>query len=105
MAGRILAVAQQKGGSGKTTLAAHLAVAATSEGRSVAAIDMDPQGSFAAWAELRAEMRAAAGETGPGFDLLTIAGWRIAAETEPSSRAAAEIAALWREIAGNLGAR
>jgi len=54
MAGRIIAAAQQKGGAGKTTLAAHLAVAAAETGLTVLALDIDPQGSLAAWGALRA---------------------------------------------------
>ncbi len=43
----IIAVASQKGGSGKTTLAGHLAVAADSAGAGpVALVDTDPQGSL-----------------------------------------------------------
>ena len=49
MAGRIITVAQQKGGSGKTTLAANLAVAMRGRGLSVALIDTDPQGSLGRW--------------------------------------------------------
>jgi chromosome partitioning protein len=47
---RILTIASQKGGAGKTTLAAHLAVEAkrTNAGP-VAVVDTDPQGSLAAW--------------------------------------------------------
>jgi chromosome partitioning protein len=46
----VLAVASQKGGSGKTTLAGHLAVEAERRGAGpVALIDTDPQGSLAAW--------------------------------------------------------
>ncbi|SDD62634.1 chromosome partitioning protein [Paracoccus isoporae] len=49
MAGRIITVAQQKGGSGKTTLAANLAVAMRGRGLSVALVDTDPQGSLGRW--------------------------------------------------------
>ena len=46
----ILALTSQKGGSGKTTLAGHLAVAAEREGAGpVALIDTDPQGSLTDW--------------------------------------------------------
>ena len=47
---KVLCVASQKGGAGKTTLAAHLAVAAEAGGRGpVVMIDTDPQGSLTAW--------------------------------------------------------
>ena len=47
---RVIAVASQKGGSGKTTLAGHLAVQAERDGAgSVALVDADPQGSLADW--------------------------------------------------------
>jgi chromosome partitioning protein len=47
---RIIAVASQKGGSGKTTLAGHLAVAADRAGAGpVALVDADPQGSLSEW--------------------------------------------------------
>ena len=47
---RILTLASQKGGTGKTTLDAHLAVEAErSKAGPVAVIDTDPQGSLAAW--------------------------------------------------------
>jgi chromosome partitioning protein len=47
---RIITIASKKGGSGKTTLAGHLAVEADRNGSGpVAIIDTDPQGSLAAW--------------------------------------------------------
>jgi chromosome partitioning protein len=51
---RVLTIASQKGGTGKTTLAAHLAVEAESAGAGpVAVVDTDPQGSLAAWWNIR----------------------------------------------------
>jgi chromosome partitioning protein len=53
---RVIAIASQKGGSGKTTLAGHLAVQAERSGTgSVALIDTDPQGSLADWWNEREE--------------------------------------------------
>ncbi len=50
---RVITISQQKGGSGKTTIAAHLAVALAQKGYKVSAIDTDPQGSLTAWHEAR----------------------------------------------------
>jgi chromosome partitioning protein len=52
---RTVAVASQKGGCGKTTLALHLAVAAERAGYATVVIDMDPQGTAEAWSEWRKE--------------------------------------------------
>src|SRR5882672_9414802 len=47
---RIMALASQKGGSGKTTIAAHLAVQAGRVGQGPAVlVDTDPQGSLGEW--------------------------------------------------------
>ncbi|OYX00892.1 MAG: cobyrinic acid ac-diamide synthase [Bosea sp. 32-68-6] len=50
---RTITLVTQKGGAGKTTLAASLAVAATEAGEKVVALDLDPQGSLAAWGNTR----------------------------------------------------
>ena len=62
---RVLALASQKGGSGKTTLSGHLAVQAQRVGAGpVVLIDTDPQGSLADWwNEREAEMPAFAQTT------------------------------------------
>ncbi|NCO20871.1 MAG: ParA family protein [Rhodobacterales bacterium] len=49
MTGKVITVAQQKGGSGKTTIAANLAVAFVRDGANVALLDTDPQGSLGRW--------------------------------------------------------
>jgi chromosome partitioning protein len=71
MAGKVLTLAQQKGGAGKTTLAAQLAVAFASVGKGVALVDIDPQGSLAGWFKLR-------GNTGKAgrIALTAVTGWR-----------------------------
>jgi chromosome partitioning protein len=50
---RTVAILSQKGGSGKTTLALHLAVAAEKAGQLAAVIDLDPQASAAGWKDSR----------------------------------------------------
>jgi chromosome partitioning protein len=56
---RTVAFLTQKGGAGKTTLAASLAVAAAAAGEKVIALDLDSQGSLARWAERRKAANAA----------------------------------------------
>ncbi len=56
MNGRIICVVQQKGGAGKTTLVSNLATAYLLEGKTVALLDTDPQGSLGKWMDIREEM-------------------------------------------------
>jgi len=51
---KIITIAQQKGGAGKTTVAAHLAVGLAETKKKVACIDLDPQASLSTWARVRA---------------------------------------------------
>jgi len=75
--GKIIAVAQQKGGAGKTMLASQLAVA-FAETASVAILDIDPQASLTIWAKLRAT----ATKAGSHITATTTAGWRLSTELE-----------------------
>lgn len=50
---KVISLITQKGGTGKTTLAASLAVAAQEAGEKVYMIDLDPQGSLMSWGQRR----------------------------------------------------
>jgi chromosome partitioning protein len=79
--GFVVAVAQQKGGAGKSTVAANLAVALAADGTRVALLDTDPQQSLARWWEERANQSRA---TPLSFE--TPAGWRIPAAIDRLKR-------------------
>jgi len=83
MVGKVVTVAQQKGGAGKTTLAVHLAAYWAQSGRNVAAVDIDPQGSFAHWTELRFAARP---NQGLGFGFAKLSGWRLPHELDRLAR-------------------
>lgn len=78
MAGRIITVAQQKGGSGKTTLTVNLAVALRRRGLSVAVLDTDPQGSLGRWFMERLDRQ---GED-EGLEFTTSSAWGASYESE-----------------------
>lgn len=52
---KTIAVLNQKGGAGKTTIATHLATALQHSGHTVLLVDSDPQGSARDWAAVRDE--------------------------------------------------
>ena len=72
----VLTIAQQKGGSGKTTLAVNLAVQFRRMDLRVALIDTDPQGSLGRWFMARRD----AGIT--DMDFTTASAWGVGYEVE-----------------------
>lgn len=50
---KTIAIVSRKGGSGKTTLAVHVAVAASLNKKQTAIIDLDPQASASGWGDSR----------------------------------------------------
>lgn len=50
---QVIGLLKQKGGTGATTIAVHLALAATEGGRRVCIVDTDPQHSALTWADAR----------------------------------------------------
>jgi chromosome partitioning protein len=70
---KVIVVAQQKGGAGKTTLCVQLGAALAERGR-VLLIDTDPQQTLTRWAALRA---ARGGETKVPLAIETLSGWRV----------------------------
>jgi chromosome partitioning protein len=86
---RVLAMASQKGGSGKTTLSGHLAVQAQRAGAGpVVLIDIDPQGSLADWWNERQDEYPAFAQTTVArlqsdLDLLQQQGFKLAVIDTP----------------------
>jgi chromosome partitioning protein len=69
----VIVVASQKGGVGKTTIAAHLAVRAGLEGNGpIALVDTDPQGSLSEWWDARTDEHAP-GDAAPNDGALSLA--------------------------------
>ncbi len=80
MVAKVITIAQQKGGAGKTTMAAHLAVAWAQSGRRrVAIVDIDPQGSLTQWYNVRTERL---GAEATKLTFATISGWRVRSEID-----------------------
>ena len=81
MTARIVTVAQQKGGAGKTTLAITLAVAWAGQSKKVALLDIDPQGSVTAWGGLRQGVAGVA-----PLHITAVSGWRTGTEIDRLKR-------------------
>lgn len=73
-----ITIAQQKGGAGKTTIAAQLSVTLRRAGRKVALVDVDPQASLTAWHNLRQEILGA----DCGIHLVQASGWKLSTELD-----------------------
>ncbi len=86
---RVLALASQKGGSGKTTLSGHLAVQAERAGAGpVVLIDIDPQGSLADWwnermAETPAFAQTTVTRLAADLEVLRLQGFKLAVIDTP----------------------
>lgn len=72
----VITIAQQKGGSGKTTLAVNLAVQFVKLGKRVAVLDTDPQGSLGRWFITRRERGI------EDMDFSTASAWGVGYEAE-----------------------
>ena len=83
MSAKVITVAQQKGGAGKTTLAAHLAIALTAAKKKVAVVDIDPQQSLTMWYRMREERL---GDAGAGVLVNQVKGWRTKNEVDKLAR-------------------
>lgn len=82
--GRVILLAQQKGGAGKTTVLTQLAAHLAGDGDRVAVLDLDPQRSTTGWFQVRS----ARWPDGGGIELIESAEWRARSDIEKASRAA-----------------
>ena len=96
MPAKVIVVAASKGGCGKSTIAAALAVRATQDGSQVAIVDWEPQGSISIWWKLRGKpanptLTDTSGDIGKDIASARVAGadW-IVVDTPPDHMAVIE---------------
>lgn len=103
---RIIAVINQKGGSGKTTTAVNLAASLGKNGRRVLVVDLDPQASASSWLGIKDGGRglldvftdglALSGLVQPtleeGVELIPCSSWLVGAEKALANEVGAEFA-------------
>lgn len=82
MSAKIITVAQQKGGAGKTTVVAQLATVFAAQKKNVALVDIDPQASLTSWF---AERKRTLGEDNKLL-LTSVGGWRLKNELDRLQR-------------------
>ncbi len=82
MSGKVITVAQHKGGAGKTTLSAQLAAALQDSGADVLVIDVDPQGSLSEWHKARCETLGRKNK----ITLMQTQGWKMMREVPRLSK-------------------
>jgi chromosome partitioning protein len=80
-----VAIVSQKGGSGKTTLAIHLATTAAINGKLTCIIDLDPQASAAAWGDWRGDFQP---------DVITCPPVRLARTIQTATRGGVEFVVI-----------
>lgn len=78
MGTKIITIAQQKGGAGKTTVVAQLATAYSAQRKNVALVDIDPQASLTSWF---AERKRTLAEDNR-IVLASVGGWRLKNELD-----------------------
>lgn len=71
----VITIAQQKGGAGKSTIAAHLAIAFAKLKKKVVLIDTDPQHTITNWHNIRSQ-----GSSKYNITCTTSTGWKVANE-------------------------
>ena len=90
---RIIAIANQKGGVGKTTTAVNLSASLAAEGRRVLLVDIDPQGNASSGVGVQAD------EAQGIYDVL-VAAAKLDEVVQPTSIETLFVAPASRDLAG-----